>query len=203
MKTFKRLAILGTAVLGTAAATADDPASWNVDGAHTAVSFSVRHFFTPVSGTFDDFEVDLTFDQDDPANSHVSVQIRTASVNTRNQRRDDHLRSEDFFETSTHPSITFTSNSVRQEGPDRLVATGPLTIKGITREVELPITILGVRGIPDEMREMLGGITEVAGFQADLKLDRRDFGVGVGSWAATAVVGGEVDIAIAVEANRS
>ncbi|TVR57596.1 MAG: polyisoprenoid-binding protein [Gemmatimonadales bacterium] len=203
MNTFKKLAILGTTVLATAAATADDPASWNVDGSHTEVTFSVRHFFTPVSGTFDDFEMDLTFDQDNPANSRVSVQIQTASVNTRDQRRDDHLRSEDFFEASAHPTITFTSSSVRQDGPDRLIATGPLTIKGVTREVELPITILGVRGIPEEMREMLGGITEVAGFQAGLKLDRRDFGVGVGNWAATAVVGAEVDIVIAVEANRS
>jgi polyisoprenoid-binding protein YceI len=79
---------------------------------------------------------------------------------------------------------------------------GPLTIKGQTRTVELPVTILGVMDVPADMQEMLGGVTEIASFQTKLSLDRRDFGVGVGNWAATMVVGGEVDIDIAVEANR-
>ena len=79
---------------------------------------------------------------------------------------------------------------------------GDLTIKGVTREVALPVTLLGVQQIPEEMQEMLGGVSEVASFQAATSVDRGDFGVGVGSWAATLVVGGQVDITIAVEANQ-
>ena len=85
---------------------------------------------------------------------------------------------------------------------DRLVVRGPLTIKGVSRTVELPVTILGQMDVPAEMREMLGGITRIASFETALTLDRRDFGVGTGSWAETAVVGGDVEVSIAVEANR-
>jgi polyisoprenoid-binding protein YceI len=130
------------------------------------------------------------------------VRIPVSSVNTNNQRRDQHLVSGDFFEAEAHPYITFTSESVRKVGENELMVRGPLSIKGQTRTVELPVTILGVMDVPADMQEMLGGVTEIASFQTKLSLDRRDFGVGVGSWAATMVVGGDVDIDIAVEANR-
>ena len=178
------------------------PMKWNVDVPHSGVAFSVNHFFTPVSGKFDNYEVDLMFDHENPANSSVSVRIDVNSINTGNERRDNHLLSGDFFEADTHGVITFESESVRAVSSDELLVRGPLTIKGVTRDVELPIRILGIRDIPAEMQEMLGGITQVAGFQSDLEIDRSDFGVGVGSWAAALVVGHEVTIDIAVEANR-
>jgi polyisoprenoid-binding protein YceI len=163
----------------------------------------VKHFFTPVTGTFKDFQVEFWFDQDDPANSSVKVSIDVASVDTKNERRDNHLRSGDFFDAANHPQMTFESTSVRQTGEDRLVATGDLTIKGITREVELPITLLGIQDIPEgSMRDMLGGITQVAGFEASTQLDRREFEVGVANWAQTVIVGGEVEVTIHLEANR-
>ena len=98
--------------------------------------------------------------------------------------------------------MTFRSTSVRNVGSNRLIARGDLTIKGITREIELPITLLGVMDVPEEMKHMLGGVQRIASFSADAKLNRKDFGVGVGNWAATMVVGGEVTVGIAVEANR-
>jgi polyisoprenoid-binding protein YceI len=202
MLTIQRIApaLLAAGTLAaTPAMTAD---AWNVDKAHTEINFKVNHFFTPVSGTFSDFDIDLQYDAANPANSSVEVRIAVASVNTGNTDRDEHLRSEDFFEAGTHPHITFRSTSVRQVSADQLVATGPLTIKGVSQTIDLPIRVLGVQEIDEEMRPMLGGVTRVAGFAADTRIRRQDFGVGVGNWAATLVVGGNVDIEIAVEANQ-
>jgi polyisoprenoid-binding protein YceI len=181
---------------------AGSPATWNVDGAHSEVNFSVRHFFTPVTGDFGDFEIDLSFDAQNPENSTVNVRIGVASVNTGNEKRDNHLRSGDWFEAEKYPYITFKSSSVKQVASDKLVARGELTIKGVTEEVELPIRLLGVKDIPEQMQEMLGGVTQVASFQTETELDRRDFGVGTGNWAMTAVVGANVDVQITVEANQ-
>ena len=168
---------------------------------HTTVGFSVKHFFTPVEGQFDDFEIDLTYDAENPSASDVSAKLAVASVNTNNERRDNHLRTPDFFEAEAHPAITFVSTSVRDAGSGSLVATGDLTIKGVTRQAEMPITLLGIQDIPAEMQEMLGGAKRVASFEGGLSIDRGDFGVGTGSWAAPLVVGATVDISIAVEAH--
>lgn len=194
--------IFALAAAGLTLAATPAPEVWNVDASHSAVTFEVKHFFTPVKGSFDDYQVDLVYDADNPANSTVEARIAIAGINTGNTDRDAHLRSGDFFEAETHPYITFRSTSVREAEPGQLVATGPLTIKGVTREVELPITVLGVQELPPEMQQMLGGVTRVASFQTHTTVDRRDFGVGVGNWAATLVVGGEVKINIAVEANQ-
>jgi len=175
---------------------------WSVDGAHTEVNFSVRHFFTPVSGTFDNYQVTLDFDPDYPQNSTIEVPINVASVNTGNEKRDDHLRSGDWFEAEKYPHITFKSTSVEKAGADQLLAKGKLTIKDVSKDVELKVTLLGVKDIPEQMRGMLGGVVQVASFQAITELDRRDYGVGVGSWAEAMVVGADVEIEIAVEANH-
>jgi len=175
---------------------------WSVDEAHTEINFSVRHFFTPVSGTFDAYQVKLDFDPDYPENSTIEVQINVASVNTGNEKRDNHLRSGDWFEAERYPQITFKSTSVEKAGADQLLAKGKLTIKDVSRDLELKVTLLGVKDIPEQMSGMLGGIVQVASFQAMTELDRRDYGVGVGSWAETMVVGADVEIEIAVEANH-
>lgn len=179
-----------------------DAMTWNVDVPHTAVTFSVKHFFTPVKGHFDQFEIELAYDPDVPENSSVRVRIPVAGINTGNERRDAHLVSGDFFEAETYPYITFVSQSVTRVSDTELLVRGPLRIKGQVRDVALPVTILGLMDVPADMREMLGGVKHIASFETHLTLDRRDFGVGVGDWAATAVVGKDVDIEIAVEANR-
>ncbi len=179
-----------------------DARTWDVDDAHTEIGFKVRHFFTPISGSFTDYEIDLAFDAENPANSHVEATIAVASVNTGNERRDNHLRSGDWFEADEHPYITFSSKSVERVDGANLVASGTLTIKGVARDVELPIKLLGVQPIPAPLRAMMGGITEAASFLASLTIDRGDFGVGVGSWAETVVVGGDVRIELLVEANH-
>ncbi len=210
----KRVLILPTLALATLATTGSalgsappvrsglEPEAWNVDASHTEINFSVRHFFTPVSGSFHSFDVSLDFDAENPEASRVRVTIDVASIDTRNERRDAHLRSGDFFDAERYPQMTFESTSVRRVAPDRLLARGQLTIKDTTREVELPISLLGVKDLPTPMQEMFGGITQVASFTAEAQVDRREFGVGVGNWAETAVVGSEVSISIALEANR-
>ncbi len=200
------LAVPGVAVVGLMALgepmVDTRPLDWNVDANHTEINFSVRHFFTPVTGSFSDFEVDLDFDPEYPERGSVTVNIAVASVDTGNEKRDNHLRSADWFDVEKYAYMTFESSSVERVADNQFLAKGTLAIKDVKRQVELPITLLGVKEIPEGMREMLGGVARVASFQATAELDRRDFGVGVGSWAETAIVGAGVEISIALEANR-
>lgn len=184
------------------ASTAAETASWSTDAAHTEINFSITHFFTPVTGSFEDYEINLNYNAENPEESTVEARINVASVNTGNEKRDNHLRTADWFEADEHPYMTFKSTSVRQAGDNQLIASGPLTIKGKSHDVELPITLLGKQMIPEQMQQMLGGTKEVASFKASTAIDRGDFGVGTGNWAATMVVGGEVDIEILLEAHN-
>ena len=194
------LAIALVATLAPKAA-AENQTGWSSDTAHTEINFSVNHFFTPVTGSFSDFEIELDYDAENPEQSTVEARIKVTSIDTGNEKRDNHLRSGDWFAAEEHPYMTFKSTSVREVGENQLIATGPLTIKGNSHEVELPITLLGKQTIPEPMRPMIGA-KEVASFQASTSIDRADFGVGVGNWAATMVVGGEVDIEILLEAHN-
>jgi len=203
------LALVGLLTMGSATSTPlgeerpREAMAWNVDTPHTEINFSVKHFFTPVTGTFNSYDVKLIFDAEAPENSTVNVTIDVASVDTNNERRDNHLRSPDFFDAEAYPEMTFESTSVRQVGPDQLVATGNLTIKETTHEVQLGIDLLGIVDLPPEMQDMMGGVTQVASFQAATQVDRREFEVGVANWAQTMIVGGDVDISISLEANHN
>jgi len=195
-------ALLVIALIGSFAAntTASETAAWSADTAHTEINFSVKHFFTPDTGSFQEYEIDLDYNAAEPEKSSVEAKIKVASVNTGNERRDNHLRTADWFEAEKYPYMTFKSSSVRQTGEGQLVATGLLTIKDQAHEVELPIALLGQQMIPEQMQEMIGS-SQVAGFKASTAIDRGDFGVGTGSWAATMVVGGEISIEILLEAH--
>lgn len=168
---------------------------WELDKAHSTIQFSITHFFTPVNGRFEDYKTDITFDPNDLQNSSIDVEIPVSSINTQNQKRDDHLRSEDFFNTKKWSSITFKSGEIRKTGNNKFVAVGDLTIRDVTKEIELPFTLLGVMDHP-----MMEG-TKVAGITASTSINRTDFGVGVGDWAATMVVGDEVKIDLNLELN--
>lgn len=203
MKALTRTLTVAAAALTIAATPGTIPMEWNVDNSHTKVGFSVRHFFTPVEGSFDDFEARLVWDRENPSASEVGAVIQVASVDTENADRDGHLLSGDFFDAERFPEITFESTAVEARGDDMLMVTGDLTIRDVTRQVQMPVRILGVQQIPEEMRGMLGGAVEVASFEAELEIDRRDFGVGSGNFAETAIVGGPVTITIQLEANHS
>ncbi len=171
----------------------DNATAWEIDRAHSAINFTISHFFTPVDGTFSDYAAAVYFDPENLGNSSIDITIPVSSVNTRNERRDGHLLSEDFFNAERWPNIRFVSSTIESTGGNNYVAKGELTIRDVTREFELPFTLLGAMDHP--MREN----TTVAGITAQADLMRTDFGVGVGDWAATAVVGDKVAIQLNLE----
>ncbi len=171
--------------------------TWQIDRAHSAVNFTISHFFTPVNGTFDDYEASVNFDPNNLEESSIDVTIPVSSVNTKNERRDSHLESEDFFNAEEWPNIHFVSNNIESLGDNQFVAHGELTIRDVTHSFELPFELLGVMDHP--MREN----TQVAGIVANAEIMRTDYGVGVGDWAATAVVGDRVNISLNLELTAS
>lgn len=115
--------------------------TWQIDPAHSSISFSVRHLgVAKTRGTFDKFTADVNFDEAKPANTSVKVSIDAASINTNQADRDGHLQSPDFFNVAEHPTITFESTKVVQEDGHNGRLIGNLTLLGVTKEVELNIT---------------------------------------------------------------
>lgn len=145
--------------------------TWVIDPVHSEVGFRVRHFFAKVPGRFDEWEGTLTFDPKDLTTAGVEVTIQAASIDTGNANRDNHLRNEDFFDAQQYPEIRYVSKGVRKLDQDRYLMEGELTMKGITKAVDLEVESLGI-GTGMRGRRM-------GGFQARGNLDRQDFGV---SW---------------------
>lgn len=179
-----------------AAASAQAPASlptWNIDVAHSEVNFRIRHFMSRVSGTFTSWTGTIQADPANWAGGSVTATIQTASIDTRQERRDADLRSARFFNADTFPTITFTSRSVAQKG-DSLTIEGDLTMRGVTKPVVLKGVALGV--MPGERPR--------AGFEVVTTLNRLDYGV---AWNRTlegggVMLGDDVEIRINVEAIR-
>lgn len=187
----KSIALLVLIFVTTSVTSAQEATLWAVDKAHSTVNFQIRHFFTPVSGTFTDFDGVLRFDPANLAGSNLDFSINVPSVDTKSERRDAHLRTADFFEVVSFPSIRFTSSSIESTGENTFVAVGTLTIKETTTDIRLPFTLLG------SMPHPRGGT--VAGFKANYKLLRNDYGVGTGSYVETGTIGNEVSIEILLE----
>jgi polyisoprenoid-binding protein YceI len=168
--------------------------TWTIDPAHTSVEFAVRHMMiSTVKGRFADVQGTLTFDEADPTRSTVDVTIATASVDTRSEQRDGHLKSADFFDVEKFPSIRFTSTRVTKTGSDGYDLVGNLTIRDVTREVTLKVEDQGRGTTP------WGQVQ--AGFTASTKVDRKDFGL---TWNQALEAGGvlvadEVKISVEVE----
>lgn len=167
--------------------------SWKIDTSHSTVEFAVKHMmFTTVKGRFADVQGTVEFDPDDPGAGHAEITIAAASLDTREPKRDAHLRSADFFDVETFPTLTFRSTKLTGTS-DRFALTGDLTIHGVTRPITLDVTFGGAGKDP------WGGVR--AGFSASGKLNRRDFGL---TWNAAletggVLVGDEVKIEIDVQ----
>ena len=168
---------------------------WDIDPAHTSVQFSIRHMmisnvrgeFTKVSGT-------VRGDEADPAHAQVEASIETSSIDTREPKRDEHLRSPDFLDVAKYPTMTFKSKKIEKTGDRRYKVTGDLTLHGMTREV-----VLDVEGPTAPMKDPRGSLR--AGAEATAKINRQDFGI---AWSKTldgggVMVGDEVAITIDVE----
>jgi polyisoprenoid-binding protein YceI len=173
------------------AATAQEATLWAVDKSHSSVNFKIRHFFTPVAGSYGDWDGVIRFDPANLSGSSINMTINAGSVNTANERRDAHLRTADFFETEKFPTMRFVSTNIQKMGENSFVAVGNLTIKETTKEIRLPFTFLG------SMPHPRGGT--VAGFKANYQILRNDYGVGTGGYVETQTIGNEVDIEILLE----
>jgi polyisoprenoid-binding protein YceI len=169
---------------------------WNIDDNHTSISFEVTHFFTPVAGSFKEFEGALNFDPENLAGSRADFIVQIASVETDNEKRNNHLQSADFFDVKKFPEMKFKSSSFTKEG-DNYTIFGQLTIRDITREISIPVNLLGLGDHPLKKGKL------ITAMRAEFSINRNDYGVGSGSWTATAVVGDEVKIRILLEANRN
>jgi polyisoprenoid-binding protein YceI len=179
--------------LSTAEHTAPTPpTSWTIDPAHSSASFRVRHLMiTSVQGEFRKLAGTVVYDRKRPDATKIQVDIDVASISTREEKRDEHLRSADFFDVANFPKITFVSKSVAVKRGDRLEVTGDLTIHDVTREV-----VLEVEGPTSEQADPWGG--QRVGASATAKIKRSDFGM---VWnnvieAGGVAVGDEVKIQI-------
>jgi polyisoprenoid-binding protein YceI len=151
-----------------------------LDPAHTRVGFVARHaMVTKVRGQFDEFEGTAVVDGTDFAKSSVQLTIQVASIDTRNEQRDGHLRSNDFLSMDEYPQITFVSTAVEQTDATSFDVTGDLTIKGVANPVTIPFEFEGAATDP------FGN--ERVGFEGSVVINRKDYGV---TWNATLETGG-------------
>ncbi|MFP4351884.1 MAG: YceI family protein [Puniceicoccaceae bacterium] len=162
--------------------------TFQADPAHSSVTFKIRHFFTTVPGSFGELEAKIRYDGEDVSSSSAEATLSIASVDTNNDKRDNHLRDEDFFDVAEHPEIRFESTSWSKTGDDEFEVKGDLTMAGETKEVTLDVTLLG-------MKENTKGAM-VSGWEAKTTLDRRDWGISYGQ----GIVGNEVNVEIFVQA---
>lgn len=174
--------------------TAVQTRTYAIDKAHSEAAFQVRHLVTKVRGRFTDFEGTVAMNPDAPEESSVEATIQAASIDTDQPDRDAHLRSADFFSVEQFPTLTFKSTRVSKTGSDAYDVAGDLTIRGVTRQVVLPVTFLGFAKDP------WGG--ERAGFEAELKINRKDYGLVWNAALETGafLVGDEVRISLSVQA---
>jgi polyisoprenoid-binding protein YceI len=188
-----------SAVLALSACAFAQPVTWNIDSAHTAAQFSVKHMMvSTVRGGFGKVTGKVTFDPKNPGkDSSVDVTIDATAIDTREPKRDAHLKSPDFFDVEKFPTLTFKSTKVESAGAGKLKVTGDLTIHGVTKSV-----VLNVEGPAPELKDQRGGAR--TGATATATINRKDFGL---TWnraveAGGVVVGDEVSITIDVEMLR-
>ena len=190
MKRTVLLAALAILTLSVAA----QAANYTIDKTHSAVTFKVKHMMVSnVRGAFTDFEGSFSFDPDAPEKSSVQIEIQVASVTTADEKRDEHLRSPEFFDAANHPVMSFKSTKLVSDGDNEYTLLGDLTLHGVTRPVELGVEYIGTVVDP-------WGNTR-SGFEAKGEINRKDFDI---EFSATLdggglVVGDKVKIELEIE----
>ena len=170
--------------------------TWKIDPAHTAVGFSIRHMMVSnVRGTFGTVDGTVTGDPAKPLEAAIAVTIDARSIDTQNQKRDDHLRSPDFLDVARYPTITFRSTKIEPAGEGAFRVTGDLTLHGTTKPV-----VVEVSDLTPPIKDPFGNTR--AGAHATTKIDRKAFGVDYSKLMDNGglVVGDEVTISVDVEA---
>jgi len=194
----RKSAILAAVVLSLAVPGLALPAPWELDPVHTGVHFKVRHLMvSSVRGDFEKVSGKITYDESDVTKSTADISIDAASINTRDAKRDGDLRNPDFLDVAKYPTISFKSRKVEKTGNGNLRMTGDLTIKGVTKEVDLLI-----EGPTKPAKDPWGN--RRVGGSATTRINRKDFGL---TWnmpleTGGVLVGDEVDITIDVEIFR-
>jgi len=167
--------------MGTSTAPQSTAATWNIDPVHSVAEFKVKHMMiSNVKGQFTSVKGSLTLDEEDVTKSRVQATIDAASINTREEQRDTHLKSADFFDVEKYPTLTFQSTKVSRVGDGELTVDGDLTIHGVTRNVRF-----AVEG-PTPPNKDPWGNTRV-GLSATTRINRKDFGL---TWNAALETGG-------------
>ena len=187
-------ALIAVALLLSAASIASAADAFNVDSRHSEAMFRVRHFMTKVSGKFADVSGVVNVDKANPAASSVNITIKTATIDTGVADRDKHLRSADFFDTDKFPEISFKSTKIAATSrKDVFDVTGDFTMHGITKQITLPVEVLGWQANPQGER---------VGFSLNTTVNRKDYGV---IWNRALdnggfMLGDDVEVNVAVEA---
>lgn len=190
-----------TLAIVTAAAALSTPAfagdTYTFDKGHSNVGFQVRHIFTNVAGRFTDYAGTIRIDREKPESSSVEFTIQATSIDTGEKNRDTHLRSADFFDVAAHPTIAFKSTSIKPNGKDSYLVTGDFTMRGVTKQITLPVSVLGEGKDPFGNQKM--------GLETGITLNRKDYGLNWNKALETGglLVGDEVKVQIAIEANQA
>jgi polyisoprenoid-binding protein YceI len=182
------------ALAGSASAPA--ATTFVVDPGHSDVSFEIRHLMSRVRGTFNEFSGTIVRDDQEPSNSSVRLVIQAASIDTRHEGRDDDLRGAEFFDVESHPTLIFESTKVEKVSEAEYRVTGRFTMRGVTKELVLPVRFEG------EMKDPRGTLR--VGYSTATRLDRKEYGM---NWNRALDNGGfllsdEVDVSISVEAKQ-
>ncbi len=168
---------------------------WKIDPVHSEIGFAAKHMMiSTVRGRFSDVSGYIDFDENDPSSAKIDVEVGVSSVDTRQEARDQHLRSADFFHAEVHPRMSFVSDKVELVKGNEYKVTGDLTIRDMTHKITLDATFEGAHADP------WGGMR--AGFSANGKINRHDFGLGWNAAIETGgvVVGPEIKLQLEVEA---
>jgi polyisoprenoid-binding protein YceI len=192
MKSFNKIVLLGFFFVSSLAFGKTE--TYSLDSVHSSVSFKIRHLIGKVTGNFPTFSGTLNFDAEDITLSSVTAEMDASSINTQNTKRDDHLKSPDFFDVAKYPKMNFKSSKVKKTESGKYQIEGELTLHGVKKPVALEMVYNGIsKGMMGELR---------AGFSATTKINRKDFGI---VWNKTLdtgglVIGDDVDVTIEIEA---
>ncbi|UCD90071.1 MAG: polyisoprenoid-binding protein [Desulfobacterales bacterium] len=170
---------------------------WKIDSVHSGVLFEIKHIYSMVRGHFSDFNGEVYFDPDNLEKSKFDLVVKVNSINTNNGKRDNHLRSDDFFAESKYPVMTFKSSRVSHAGGNKYTLEGKMTIKDTIKDMVLEFIYWGQKENPFKKSKM------VAGFDSRFTINRLDYHVGDGQFYNMGVVGKDVDILITLEVIRN
>jgi polyisoprenoid-binding protein YceI len=190
MKFASKILVAAALAAGLASAASASVETYKIDPVHSSVAFSIRHFVSRVPGRFTKFSGTIVVDRDNLENSSVNAVIDVGSVTTDNDKRDAHLKTPDFFDAATYATITFKSTSWKKTGDGTFDVAGDLTIRGVTKQVVLNVTLLGFE--PGMKGAMLSG------WEATTALKKSDYGVNGPAMLAKAL-GDDVAVTISVE----